>query len=1063
MNGKKIISLILLLSLVFSLSTFQITFAEENAAQEVSVYQNEIEFLKKIKVIDDEFDSSKKITKAELAKIAVKVLHPEVDFSVSGENATFIFNDVPEEHEYYSYIKACKDLKIINGDFNGNFNPESKVTITDVITVMSNALGYTVYANAMGGYPSGYYVIATSTGLLDGVKMSYSTMATGDIMAKLIYNSLFADISGVESVSSDGINIKLEEDSNLLAERLGIYEYDAIVYDNGISALDGNSINDPERVVIKEYKTNDLYSAYVNDTDIASYLGYRVKVFVRNNKEMARNEVVHVALNKRVKTLSIFADTVINANGDYIEYEEDDNDLDAKKVKFGKIRPTLIFNGIRIKDKGLEEIIPKDGILTFIDNDGDNNYDAVEVLSFNYEKGLNNVPARNIIVDSILTINGQRYISCMLNPLKSLDLADENIMYAFTAASEKKSIYEIGTYDVISIAEAPELIDGKTFYFLTVASNFVSGKLDGMVDGSKLEVNGEAYAVSSGLTSIKTGYLKNVKVGEEINLCIDITGKIAYSVSNEYGSKNYAYFINMKENTVPENYLVLKIFTKDGEIKTYNVSSKVKIDGVACTTVKEQKEALTRRDLSTAKETFDKGISRPIIFEENSKGEIIRIDTDTPNLKVSNRSDLYSTHTTIPYDVEEVDDVNALKAGFRGLRHIDYKRYGSAEGKFFITGETVILAVPDIDTYGMKDVVNFVPGTVKPLYDARDAAQVVNERAVELYSLPVTDENYKVYKQSDMNSTYRYDMQAYDIDENTGIAGLVVLRGRNDVYSTIDETTKQNPMYVFLRTTDVYDPESGTNIKKVYYTKDGKTELSATIDTNECFFAFKYLIEGCDKDYTMYNTEVKPLRAGDLIRIRVNDGKIEYIDRVIAVAKDVKSYYSMMVSPGNVSYYYTDRNVSKSSSVEGEDYGMPFDVTDYRASISSSLSVLYAPVKKVSGNTLQLMIPYTATAPSTAEPNLGEISTINLSDPSTYTYQYINAAGLITTVDISEDGQSVKVKNGSLSDIKTITETGSIDGASMIYAKLSYHNVTELFIINNLDKIPLGEKWWVEK
>lgn len=1065
MRGKKLISIMLLISLIFSFTSFQMTFAEENPAEAASLYESEIEFLKKINILNDDFDPAKQLTKAELAKMAVTLLHPDVDFSLSADYTSEIFNDVPATHPYYSYIKVCKDIKIINGDYNGNFNPDNVISVMDAITIMANALGYTLYANAYGGYPSGYYHIAQKTGMLTGMNGSVADAATGDVMAKIMYNSLFADISGIDYITDEGISIRISEQKNLLAEKHNIFEYDAIVYDNGITALKGASTGNTELVIIRDLASGNLYSAYVNDTEISSYLGYRVKVFLRNNLEMARNEVVHFSVSKRANSISISSDKIINANASYVEYEESEDALNVKKINFGNIRPVLIFNGIRTTDKALEEVISTDGVVTFIDNDSDNKYDIVDVLSFNYYYSGNNYngAARNIVVDSVTTINGEKLISCMLNPSNSLDLTDEDFGYAFTAVSDKKTIYSIGTYDVISISEAPELIDGKQFYFLTVNSDVVTGVLNSVVDNKKLDVDGNLYNVSSGLTSIKKRYFNNLVTGTDIILCIDASGKVAYSVSTEENLKNYAYLTAMQIKTEADRYLAVKLFTKEGEFKVLPVSSKVKIDDVACPTVELQMAALKQRHSSSSKEAFDTEYARPVVFEENSDGEIVKIDTDNPNVTAINKkSELYTTYTTIPYDAEEVEDDRALKAGFRGIRHIDYKRAGSVEGKFFITGETVIIAVPEIDTYGMADNSKFVPGTAVPF-----GSYNILEKSIRLHELSKDDENYHIYNSTDLVTSRLYDIQGYDIDPDTGVAGLVILRGRNDVISAIDESAKTNPGYVFLRAVDAYDDEAEKTVKKVYYTKDGTTELSATIDTDECYYPYKYLIEGCAADFTPYKTKVEPLRAGDLIRIVTSDNKITHIERMFAVAKDIKSYYTLMYLPENVSaaYLYTDYPFSKTLSeakAPGEDYGMPFDITDYRYGTASSVTVMCAPVKKVNGSALQVMTAVSSTAPSAANPDLCEISSLDITDPSTYNIQYLNYAGTVTTVDISDDGKSVNVKAGSISDIVTIDEAGNIDDASIVFIRLSYYNIQEMFIINNLNKIPVAEKWWVE-
>lgn len=54
------------------------------------------------------------------------------------------------------------------------------------------------------------------------------------------------------------------------------------------------------------------------------------------------------------------------------------------------------------------------------------------------------------------------------------------------------------------------------------------------------------------------------------------------------------------------------------------------------------------------------------------------------------------------------------------------------------------------------------------------------EAMAKLYEVPLEDENYQ-YSNS-LSNMMNYDIQGYDIDPETGIAGLVILRGRTDTY-----------------------------------------------------------------------------------------------------------------------------------------------------------------------------------------------------------------------------------------------------------------------------------------
>ena len=73
MGRKKILSLLLFTALIVNLLSFQIVFAEE--ANEYSpLYSDETEFLKKLQILDEAFDPTKQVTKAELAKMVMKVI-----------------------------------------------------------------------------------------------------------------------------------------------------------------------------------------------------------------------------------------------------------------------------------------------------------------------------------------------------------------------------------------------------------------------------------------------------------------------------------------------------------------------------------------------------------------------------------------------------------------------------------------------------------------------------------------------------------------------------------------------------------------------------------------------------------------------------------------------------------------------------------------------------------------------------------------------------------------------------------------------------------------------------
>ena len=439
-------------------------YADVNVSDTVSEF-SEVDFLTEVGLISEGFDISHSITRGELAKLVIEAFYPELDFSLSeGDPA---FSDVTSDHPYYAYIKACKELKIVNGNGVNMFNPDNTVTAMEMITIMVNTLGYTIYADAYGGWPTGYYSIARETGISKNIDLGEEEISNGTA-ARIIYNALFADTVDLTSISKDGIEIEVSSNKNFLSDRLGIFEYDAVLVDNGYSSIYGDSINDNERVVFEDYSGKSLITAFSNGHNVYDYLGMRVKVFIRNNKESGRYELVYIAPNKRIKVANLDAGKIINFNSDYIEYDEDENTSDIEKYSLESIAPKIIYNGSVMVSVSLSDIMPKEGFVKLIDNDSNNRYDVIDITSFNYNNGNYKATSRNIVVDKVVAEEGEEYISSLFNPQASLRLDSDKAIYKFKLSGNIDTLAEITTYDVVSVAECPEKIGDKTLYYLVV-------------------------------------------------------------------------------------------------------------------------------------------------------------------------------------------------------------------------------------------------------------------------------------------------------------------------------------------------------------------------------------------------------------------------------------------------------------------------------------------------------------------------------------------------------------------------------------------------------------------
>ena len=1052
MKMKRIITLLISFSMILSIASFGVVSANDFNSQ----FKSEMDFLKTIGMIETDYDSTLVITKAEFAGMVVNALYPEVDFTWnSGDKA--IFNDVPENHAQYSKIRALKELGVVKGDGFNNFHPEKQITLSEAVAMLINALGYTYHADALGGYPTGYYFIAKEIGMLKGINISLESSLNGGYAVKLIYNSLFTNLVEMVSIDSNGVNLKVNPDKNILSERFSIFEYTGVVVDDGIVSIEGESIGDAERGAIKNMSTGDSIKAFLNDVSLSSYIGQKVKAYIRNNEAEGRYEFIHIIPYDDSKNITVNASDIIDATDDFVEYEADKASSKTEKIKLSSNKPVVLFNGVKIINKTVKELIPEDGYVSFIENTGDSVYDLVIIYSFNYLSGNFSSYARNIVVDSVITEEGEEGISCLFNPSASIDLNEDEYIYTFIINGQYKKLEDVKPGVVVSVAEAPEKIDGKTYYMLAVSDKVYEGSVSSIGGAGEVYVSdNDYYELSSSITTIKSSFINTLKTGLDVSIFVDITGKAAYVKTENASSKNYAYIVKTAKKNQGDEYIVVKFFTKEGKMLTLPVSEKVTIDGISMAgkSLDEVIAAINERPSVASQLPGADPTGRPAIVTV-SNDKITKIDTDTPNANLSGGaiSKTYEQQSVIQYYEEDADSYDTLKAAFRSPRALapsgTNKTIG---GKYFMTSNTVIINVPEIDTYALKTYMSdYRPYGFETAYLRGNDFQP-NLEMIKYYEAENEDENYKILKLSQMTSTYSMDTQAYDIDPDTGVAGLVIVRGRTDMYrsGTVSNST---PMSVFIKVSEAYDEELEKKVTKIHYYENG-TAKSATIDLDSCYYPYKALILGCtdadtphvykDDNGNVVPVTVNPLANGDIIRVIQSAGKITHIERVRELSDfKTNSIYGFVGFSRGVTVPYA-------TSTSGSRSNFPFNTPivdeddNYCYGTSNAIGTMY-PIM-IKGNVLQV---------ACTQKYRTEFSSIDLDDWKTYTSPYSNTGNMdITVITIPEDGGEVTIEKGTVNDIITLNDVDNDKTkASVLMAKMSGLELTETFVINGIENL----------
>lgn len=258
---------------------------------------------------DGSFRPDSEVTRAEAAAIVVRAIGWTNDedivnyrnemnkpsFHASGDVTVSKFDDYDTSHWANVYIQLGIDNGFISGFDDNTFRPEEKVTMAQLITMLTSAVGYDTYAQASGGYPNGYLMWAASMGITEGLgSFDNNKNATrGDVLA-CVRNAMDAPVCVISAYETawDGTVVPMMETKDgtgrdfqsLLTSRHYVYTADAKVTDNGrtIKADLLSSINFDDKEVKEGDKLSVKISTNKNSSDDVKATG-KYKMYIKVN------------------------------------------------------------------------------------------------------------------------------------------------------------------------------------------------------------------------------------------------------------------------------------------------------------------------------------------------------------------------------------------------------------------------------------------------------------------------------------------------------------------------------------------------------------------------------------------------------------------------------------------------------------------------------------------------------------------------------------------------------------------------------------------------------------
>ena len=569
---KKIIAVLLTLIIAFSLPV--ISFADTNS----TALANEKRVLFQLGFLDNtEMDLNGIMTRGEFTKALTEFLN--IDY-----NGTDVeFSDINIYHDYYKVMAAAYKYGLIAGP---EARPDNNITYNEAIKMLVCMLGYGQYANATGGYPTGYMAVAQKIRLLNGVQVFGDGNLVNSAFIKLLFNSLSADVMEISAIGQ-GATYNTVKGKTILSQIYGIETAKGLVEGiNGKVIYSGVSVNENSvRISGNTYK--------IEIDDIKDYVGMNIIYYYSDDT----NEVV-AFYGKDNAELVIDAEDIYSFSNMKIGYDSGD-----VNNEYAELSPSaIILYNDEVMTRFDESLFKnQQGRFTLVDNNKDSKYDVVFLdVTDDYV-----VKLADSTTGNVYDLYTGKYI-CLSPKGAGVEASfkDEfgNDMY----------LSELIRYDVISVRKS---LDGKK-----VKAVFSNREVRGTIEEKEIsgdnlfvKINGKVYKTTTAFKENET-----VNVGESGVFVLTTLGKIA-SINRAFTSETMSvgYLVDGKCNSEFRKEYQLKILTASNKMITPYLAERITIDGIS------KKKENVFAELSGGGEVD----SQIIKFSLNPSGEISRIDT----------------------------------------------------------------------------------------------------------------------------------------------------------------------------------------------------------------------------------------------------------------------------------------------------------------------------------------------------------------------------------------------------------------------------------------------------
>lgn len=687
-NLKKVISSVAALTMVASsVAAFAVDFPDVESTASYAQAVQELSALDVISGYDDgTFGPDKLVTRAEITKMIVDALAERSSAEASTESTKFA--DVSADHWAKGYINQGVADGFIAGMSDTEFDPDANVTYVQAQKMLVSAIGYETYAQAQGGWPTGYKTYAASLDITKGISgITDSTELTRAQVAQMIDNAMDAPLCVIASWKTEWNNTKTPNlevrdgkegraYETLFTEKHDAYKvYGRVTETSKTGSVDNDKVTfqvekadnfDDQEVKADSPVSEDMY---IGDSKADNYLRTYSQALIQKNDddEFTILSIAAAAANKSVTV----------ASEDFDENKSTDEALyffPAGTTKGSTKYQLDTTNGVTIYINGVESSKSIAELRDYLDK----NETASVTLQKETETGSTSTSAKyntimvssyvTAIVDEVIdktnetSVNFDTY-SSGIQAKMTVNKDDDNYTYSFKLDGKDIEAKDLQQNDVLNISyDTTGSFKDSSFYDVIVTRNVVDGVKCTSINDSKGEytIGGTKYKAAEGMDI-------DVETSTEYSLYLDHFGRIAKADENSV-SKNYGVLKNIYKKAGGD--YMAQIITKKGTEEEYKVDSD---------NVKAYKSYLVKSDADGA------------VYDSTNK-----------------KTDAYPKQV-VEYSVSSSSNKITIKNGgviAPTTADAEYKESGNKIGSVKMADSTVILDLSEVDTKDTYSVVS---------------------------------------------------------------------------------------------------------------------------------------------------------------------------------------------------------------------------------------------------------------------------------------------------------------------------------------------------------------------